>query len=121
GPTGLTGNRKMVEGAFPGFYRVRGHHRIPVQAIDWKTAMIDGGKKLRDTNALHAGLRAEIQTRKGHRDAPFHAAAKCEGSEIADVHSVFVKPISTCAAQAALAENIVVQNDLRTRICPGPF
>src|SRR5258705_3823506 len=67
------------------------------------------------------GLRAEIQTRQGHRHATFHAAAKCEGREIADVDTVFVESIGSGAAQTALMKNVVTQNDLGTRICASPF
>src|SRR6202158_4586714 len=67
------------------------------------------------------GLRAEIQTRQRHRQAPYPAAAKCEGSEIAAVDTVFVESIGSGAAQTALMKNVVTQNDLGTRICAGPF
>src|SRR5258708_32672134 len=67
------------------------------------------------------GLRAEIQTRQRHRHATLHAAAKCEGSEIADIDTVFVEPIGSGAAQTALMKNVVTQNDLGTRIAAGAF
>src|SRR5260221_8182857 len=121
GPTGLTGNRKMIEGAFPCFDRVRGHHRVPMQAINWKTAMINGRKKLSDADTFHASLRAEIEVGEGHGDAALHGAAKREGREIADVDAVFVELVSTGTAQSALAENIVIQDNFSPGICSGTF
>src|SRR5260370_5189257 len=92
-----------------------------MQPVNWKTAMVNCGQKLRHANAIHMGLRAEIETRQRHRHATFDAAAKCEGCEIADVDTVFVESIGSGAAQTALMKNVVTQNDLGTRICAGAF
>src|ERR1700751_1631310 len=88
-----------------------------MQAIDWKTAMINGGKKLSDANAVDASLRAEIQGGEGHGDTAFHRTAKRESREIAHIDTVFVELVGACAAQAALAENLIIQSDFRSGIC----
>src|SRR5260221_11873638 len=52
GRTGLNGNRKMIEGAFPCFDLVHRHRQVPMQAINWKAASFIGRYKVHYTSTL---------------------------------------------------------------------
>src|SRR6267142_2583152 len=111
----------MFESALPSFHGIASEDGIPVQAVKRKTTMIDRGEQLSDANAVDMSLRAEFQARQFHGDPAFDAAGKNKRGKIGNVEAVFVETIAAGAAQSALMENIVGQQNVGAGIVSDAF
>src|SRR5258708_35352613 len=111
----------MFESALPSFHGIAGEDGIPMQPVERKTAMVDRREQLSDANAVDVCLSAEFQTGQFHGDPAFDAARKNKRSEVRNVEAILVEAIATGAAQAALMENIVAQQNVGAGIVSGAF
>src|SRR5580692_6362634 len=66
-PMHRAGNIEIAEIGAPGFYRVAGNHRVPVQRVDRKSRMVNCRRYLRETQILYLGIGTKYQAVVAHR------------------------------------------------------
>src|SRR5882762_681712 len=111
----------MLEGALPSFHGIAREDGIPMQPVKRKTAMIDRREQLSDADAVDVSLGAEFQAWQFHGDPAFDAAGKNKRGKIRNVEAILVEAIAAGAAQSALMENIVGQQNIGAGIVSGAF
>ena len=90
----------MLEGAAPGFHRVRGHPCVPVQFVDREVAMLDSRQNSRKPHILHMSIRPELQPVETHRHAPGYPPAESAGKKIRHLEPTVVDLIAAAASEA---------------------
>src|SRR5229473_705054 len=102
----------MFESALPSFHGIAREDGIPMQPVKRKTTMVDRGEQLSDANAVDVGLSAKFQTGEFHGNPAFDAAGKNKRGKIRNVEAILVEAIAAGAAQSALMENVVTQQNV---------
>src|SRR6266851_100895 len=83
--------------------------------------MVDRGEQLSDANAVDVSLSAKFQAGEFHGDPAFDAAGKNKRGKIRNVEAILVEAIAAGAAQSALMENVVTQQNVGAGIVSGAF
>ena len=88
---------EVLERAGPGFHRVPGDARIPVQFVDGEVAMLNGWQDSGEHGILHMRVRPEFQPVETHRHAPGYLAAESCGKKIRQLQPAIVNSIVAAA------------------------
>ncbi len=111
-PAHAGGNIEIAEIVVPGLHGVGKNHGIPVETVDGKARVVDGGRDRAEADALDASFAAELQAVVLHADAAFHAAPKSIRTEVRQHHPVGFENVTGPAYEIGGVKVVKTQNDI---------
>ncbi len=117
-PHGIHRNFEVFETASPGFHRVCGHPRVPVQLVDREVSVFDRRQDSRQLYILHMRVGPEFQAVESQRHAPSYAPAKRARIKIRHLQAAIVDSIAALAGETAGMKDFIRQRDILPGVAP---